>query len=67
MSGNYSHSIRFINISPNFVSMIQVSVKFDEEDVKKIDEVARKHGLARADIIRMVVKDWIKKGGEIKL
>jgi len=47
--------------------MIQVSVKFDEEDVKKIDEVARKHGLARADIIRMVVKDWIKKGGEIKL
>ena len=47
--------------------MIQVSVKFDEDDVKKIDEVARKHGLARADIIRMVVKDWIKKGGEIKL
>jgi len=47
--------------------MIQVSVKFDEEDVKKIDEVAKKHGLARADIIRMVVKDWIKKGGEIKL
>ena len=67
MSGNYSHSIRFIKILLKLINMIQVSVKFDEEDVRKIDEVARKHGLARADVIRMVVKDWIKKGGEIKL
>jgi predicted transcriptional regulator len=56
-----------MNISVKLTDMIQVSVKLDDEDVRKIDEVAKKHGLTRADIIRMVIKDWIRRGGEIKL
>ena len=47
--------------------MIQVSVKFGEEDIEKIDRIAKKYGITRADVIRMVVRDWLEKGGEIKL
>lgn len=47
--------------------MIQVSVKFDEKDIEKIDEIAKKYGITRADVIRMVVRDWLEKGGEIRL
>ena len=47
--------------------MIQVSVKFSEEDIRKIDEIAKRHGLTRADVIRMVVKNWLEKGGKIEL
>ena len=49
------------------MKQIQISVKLDEEDVKRIDEIAKKHGIARADVVRMVIKNWLKKGGEIKL
>jgi len=51
----------------NDMKQIQISVKLDEEDVKRIDEIAKKHGIARADVVRMVIKNWLKKGGEIKL
>jgi len=47
--------------------MIQVSVKFDESDVEKLDEIAKKYGITRADVIRMIVKGWLAKGGEIIL
>ena len=47
--------------------MIQVSVKLDEKDVERIDQVAKKLGVTRADVIRMVVKSWLEKGGEIKI
>jgi len=47
--------------------MMQITVKFDKEDIEKIDEIAKRHGLSRSDLIRMVVKDWLAKGGEIRL
>ena len=47
--------------------MIQITVKFDKEDIEKIDKIAKRLGLSRSDLIRMIVKDWLAKGGEIKL
>jgi len=49
------------------MKQIQISVKLDEKDVKRIDEVAKRLGVARADVVRMVIKSWLEKGGEIKL
>ena len=59
--------VRLIKFSMVLTDMIQVSVKLDEKDVERIDRIAKKLGITRADVIRMVVKNWLEKGGEIKL